>query len=127
MSDSTVAGHPLVLDATSTAATSEWAIFTYGTPGNAGAYVDIICKPGATIGATAYYECSSHGRPMSENATINVTAGTAGESGSGAQLDITVVGGAVTAATFSTGMQGDGYAVGDVCLLYTSPSPRDRG
>ena len=114
MSDASVAGHPLVLDATSTAATSEWAIFTYGTPGNAGAYVDIICKPGATIGATAYYQCSSHGRPMSENALINVTAGTAGESGSGAQLDITVEGGAVTAATFSTGMQGSGYNVGDV-------------
>tara|TARA_B100001250_G_scaffold95645_1_gene79950 strand:+ start:860 stop:8206 length:7347 start_codon:yes stop_codon:yes gene_type:complete len=116
MSDATVAGHPLVLDATSQAATSEWATFSYGTPGNAGAYVDVMCKASATIGATAYYECSSHGRPMSENATINVTTGTAGESGSGAQLDITVVGGAVTAATFSTGMQGSGYNVGDVLV-----------
>jgi len=114
MSDATNNGHPFVMDGTSQAATTEFQTVTYGSPGVAGSFVDIVVKPGATIGNTAYYECSTHGRKMSANALINVTAGAAGEYGHGAQLDITVAGGGVTIATFPTGMQGSDYKVGDV-------------
>ena len=113
MSDSSNNGHPFVLDGTSQAATTEFQTVTYGSAGVAGSFVDIIVKPGATIGNTAYYECSVHGRVMSANAFINVTAGTAGEYGHGAQMNITVAGGVVTVAEFATGMQGSDYKVGD--------------
>jgi len=121
MSDSTNSGHPFVLDGTSAALTAEWQVVTYGSAGVAGSFVDFVVKAGATIGNTAYYECSTHGRTMSANALINVTAGTAGEYGHGAQMDITVSGGGVTAAEFATGMQGSDYKVGDV-LRVTSNS-----
>ena len=121
MGDSSNNGHPLVMDGTSQAATTEFQTVTYGTPGVAGSFVDFIIKPGATIGNTAYYECSVHGRTMSANAFMNITAGTAGEYGHGAQLDITVSGGGVTAASFPTGMQGSDYKTGDV-LRVTSNS-----
>ena len=114
MSDTSNNGHPLVMDGTSQAATTEFQTVTYGTAGQAGSFVDIVVKPSATIGNTAYYECSTHGRVMSANALINVTAGAAGEYGHGAQMDITVASGGVTVATFATGMQGSDYKVGDV-------------
>ena len=121
MSDSSNAGHPFVLDGTSQAATTEFQTVTYGSAGQAGSFVDIVVKPSATIGNTAYYECSVHGRVMSQNAFINVTAGTAGEYGHGAQMDITVAGGVVTSAEFAVGMQGSDYKVGDE-LRVTSTS-----
>ena len=45
-------------------------------------------------------------------------------SGSGAVANVSIENGVAIAATIS-GNGGVGYQVGDVCLLYTSPSPRD--
>ena len=43
--------------------------------------------------------------------------------GSGIVGDVTVVNGQIGVVTFTDG--GKNFAVGDTCLLYTSPSPRD--
>ena len=58
------------------------------------------------------------------NATYTAVTGTTTGAGTGAKFDVTKTNGVYTTTVESTNL-GTGYALGDTCLLYTSPSPRD--
>lgn len=107
-SDSSNSGHPLSAgrEDGGTLSTDILAV-SYGTPGNAGAFTDIIVKPG-TAGEVLDYICTAHAN-MGNSITIGT--GTAGNYGTGLSANVTVAGGQITA--ISSAAQGTDYAVGD--------------
>ena len=106
-SDSSNAGHPITMgrEDGGTLATDIVSI-SVGTPGSAGAYTDVVLRPG-TAGETADYICSSH---ANMGASVTINSGSAGSYGTGLSIDVTVEGGQVT-QVFSNA-QGENYQIG---------------
>lgn len=114
-SDSTNSGHPLIVGREDGGTLSADIIsVSVGTPGNAGAFTDIIVRPG-TAGETADYICSQH---ANMGAAFTIVSGTAGNYGDGLTLDVTVSGGAVTEAV--TNGQGQNYFANDTVSVLAS-------
>ena len=66
-----------------------------GTPGNAGAFTDIIVRPG-TAGEVADYICTQH---ANMGASFTIVSGSAGNYGDGLSLNVTVSGGVAAACS----------------------------
>ncbi len=120
ISDSSLQGHPLIFETTSGGSLSvdDYVTVSSGNIGQAGAFIDLIIKPSATVG-TIRYNCSAHN---GMGADINIVTGAAGSYGSFATANITVdATGIVT--DFSIFGNGLDYKSGDVLIV----SPLDVG
>ena len=114
--DASNQGHPLIFVANdgqrSQLDPEFFATASYSQPGNAGAFIDLIIKPGAPNG-TILYDCQAH---PGMGAVITITTGTAGSYGSGSTANIDI--GTPTAPAgqvgFVTASYGNDYQVGDV-------------
>ncbi len=96
--------------------TSEYEFFVKGQTGTAGAFQDLVIKPGATTGTNVIrYDCANHPGMAPAGGNITVNTGTAGSHGVGAFADIDVSGQAVTNITFVA--DGNGYKAGDVLQI----------
>ena len=96
--------------------TSEYEFFVKGQTGTAGAFQDLVIKPGATTGTNVIrYDCANHPNMAPAGGNITVNTGTAGSHGVGAFADIDVSGQAVTNITFVA--DGNGYKAGDVLQI----------
>ena len=114
-SDSSNSGHPLTVgrEDGGTLSTDIVAI-QVGTPGNAGAFTDIIVRPG-TAGETADYICTQH---ANMGASLTIVSGSAGNYGDGLSLNVTVSGGVATAVLSNA--QGQNYFAGDTVSALAS-------
>ncbi len=107
-SDSSNSGHPLLMGREDGGTLSSDVIsIPVGTPGTAGAFTDVVLKPG-TAGETADYICSSH---AGMGAGVTITSGSSGNYGAGLSIDVTIEGGVVTVVKSNS--QGEDYSVGD--------------
>ena len=114
-SDSSNSGHPLTIgrEDGGTLSTDLVAI-QVGTPGNAGAFTDIIVRPG-TAGEVADYICTQH---ANMGASFTIVSGSAGNYGDGLSLNVTVSGGVATAILSNA--QGQNYFAGDTVSVLAS-------
>ena len=141
--DSSNATHPLRFyeDAAKTTAYTT-GVTTNGTPGSSGAYTQII--PTTATPPILFYQCSAHSLMGSY---VKFGTGTVGDTysidvtqdGNNVDLKLDAASGTdstvqLTAGTNVTLTRNDAQQVtiaasggGITCLLYTSPSPRDRG
>jgi len=111
VSDASLTTHPLAFQNTGGEPLDPVFFSTQfaGIPGTAGAFIDLIIKPGAPTTAIEYY-CTNH---SGMGAAINLQTGAAGSSGNGMTVDIEVdASGVVTSASMNTA--GQGYSTGDV-------------
>lgn len=106
-SDSSNAGHPIVVSTVFGLSTRQ-----YRNPGDAGSYFEIVVGDVSSQNTNTSWSCQIHGTQMTEDGTVNIGSGTPGVSGTGITFDVTVSGGAVTAATINT--QGSGYSINNV-------------
>jgi hypothetical protein len=106
-SDSSNAGHPIVVSTVFGLSTRQ-----YRNPGDAGSYFEIVVGDVSSQNTNTSWSCQVHGTQMTEDGTVNIGSGSPGVSGTGITFDVTVSGGAVTAATINT--QGSGYGINDV-------------
>ena len=113
LSDSSLGSHPLFFAG---GGTDEIVSVSFGTPGTTGAILSLVVTNSASTGnSTYYYACSTHGVSMGNNINVTNGSGSPGNYGHGATLDITVTGGAVTAATFNN--QGSLYKATDTITV----------
>ena len=97
-------------------ATSEYEFFVKGQTGTAGAFQDLVIKPGATTGTNVIrYDCANHANMAPAGGNITVNTGAAGSYGVSAFADIDISGQAVTNITFVA--DGTGYKAGDVLQI----------
>jgi hypothetical protein len=116
ISNSSNTGHPLIFRSSTDQFLSQvdYTFVSRGTPGQTGAFVDIIIKPSAATG-TIKYNCQIHN---GMGANISVVSGTAGSYGNGAIADITVnSSGAISAVEFIS--SGVDYKQNDVLQVFT--------
>ena len=91
----------------------EFEFYIKGNTGFPGAFQDLIIKPTAATGTNVIrYDCANHAGMAPAGGNITVNTGTTGQYGSQAYLELTVSGGAVTAASFVA--DGNDYQAGDV-------------
>ena len=85
-----------------------------GTAGTAGSYWEVVVGAQSAVAGegTTDYRCVQHGADMGLGGTITFTTGTAGQSGEGMTVDLTISGGVVTAATIVNQGTGGNFAVG---------------
>ena len=108
-SDATNNNHNLTLGIASNVVTRQ-----SGTAGTAGSYFEVVVGAQSAVAGegTTTYACVQHGADMGLGGTITFTTGTAGQSGQGMTVDLTISGGAITAATIVNQGTGGNYAVG---------------
>ena len=112
-SDSSNSGHPITMGREDGGTMNQDIVtVTNGTPGTAGAFTDVILRPGVA-GETASYICSNH---ANMGASVTINSGSAGNYGTGLSLDVTVAGGVVTVV--GSNNQGQNYQTGNTvtCL-----------
>jgi hypothetical protein len=91
----------------------EFEFFIKGNIGFPGAFQDLIIKPTAATGTNVIrYDCANHAGMGPAGGNITVNTGVTGQYGSQAYLEITVSGGAVTAASFVA--DGNDYQSSDI-------------
>jgi hypothetical protein len=91
----------------------EFEFFIKGNIGFPGAFQDLIIKPTAATGTNVIrYDCANHAGMGPAGGNITVNTGVTGQYGSQAYLEITVSGGAVTAASFVA--DGNDYQSADI-------------
>ena len=113
LSDSSLSAHPLFFAG---GGTDEIVPVSFGTPGTAGAILSlVVTNSAATNNSTYYYACSTHGVSMGNNLNVTNGSGSPGNYGHGATLDVTVTGGAVTAASVNN--QGSLYKASDTITV----------
>ena len=90
-----------------------YEFYNKGTTGTTGAFQDLIIKATAGTGTNVIrYDCANHPGMAPAGGNITVNNGTIGQYGSQAFMELTVVGGSVTTATFVA--NGNDYRSGDV-------------
>ena len=115
LSDSSLSGHPFdIRSLDGNTLPSSFIVSTVGSPGTAGAFLDLIILPEADLSQIEYY-CTLH-EGMGNN--INLTQGSVGQYGYQATADIEVVSGSVS--TFNFGNLGNRYKVGDQLIALSA-------
>ena len=90
-----------------------YEFYNKGTTGTTGAFQDLIIKATAGTGTNVIrYDCANHQNMAPAGGNITINNGTIGQYGSQAFMELTVVGGSVTTATFVA--NGNDYRSGDV-------------
>ena len=118
LSDASVIGHPFTFaeGAGQSLDTDQFIEIQKGTPGTAGAFIDLIVKPNATLATDYQYYCAVHGGMGN---TFSVVAGSAGVYGHGFTTLVTSSSGNVTAFDVNISGNANGYKVGDNVSFYT--------
>ena len=113
ISSATLSSHPFELaDSNGVALDFQYYIVNkVGSEGTAGSFVELTILPGAATETIQYY-CANH---TGMGANMTVSAGSAGNYGSGAQCSFEVASGAVT--NFSITTQGSNYKAGDTVSI----------
>ena len=118
LSDASVIGHPFTFAEGfgQPLNTDQFIEIQKGTPGTAGAFIDLIVKPNATLATDYQYYCAVHGGMGN---TFSVVAGSAGVYGHGFTALVTSSSGNVTAFDVNVGANANGYKVGDNVSFFT--------